>query len=442
MASSALTGPPAPTTSAFPTDSVVPTGIQPAARLGVLTATYDPEGGSAAVAGAICRSLAELGHEVHVLTGFPNYPHGKIYPGYRLRPYQYELRSGVHVHRVPLFPSHDRSAARRAATYLSFAASASLRWRLLSRVDGWLVITSQATTAIPAMVARALFRRPYVLHIQDLWPQTVVHSGFVRGHRTLDVITRCLHALCDTSYRWASAVAVTAPGMAAALHARGVSHDKLAVIPNWIDEATFRPVPPDPALARRLGLAGFVVMYAGSLGDVQGLDTLVEAAALVRDLPDVRIVLAGTGVAETRLRRLAGDAGNVVFLGQQPVNRMADLAALSDVQLVSLADRPLFASTVPSKVQVALASGRPIIGAIGGDAARLIERSGAGSAVPPGDPVALAGAIRRMRGLDDGARAAMGRAGRQFYLERLSSRIGGSALSTLVRHAVGSTHHG
>jgi glycosyltransferase involved in cell wall biosynthesis len=404
-------------------------------RLGMISQWYDPEGGSAAVAGAICRSLAGLGHEMHVLTGFPNYPTGQVYPGYRIRPYQYERRAGVHVHRVPLVPSHDRSAMRRAMTYLSFGASAAARRTILRSVDAWLVYSTPATAALPALVAQALYRRPYVLLVQDLWPDTVVDSGFVRRGRLLGAAVRGIHAFCDASYRRASAVVVTAPGMADAIRDRGVPAGKLSVVPNWVDETVFRPVPRDRALARELGLAGFVVMYAGSLGDLQGLETAIEAVRLLGDLADLRLVFAGSGVAEPRLREAAGGMANVVFLGQQPPGRMAGLLALSDVQLVSLRDRPLFHSTLPSKLQATLAAGRPIVGAVPGDAARLVTRSGAGLAVPPGDPVALAAALRQVHALSPGAREAMGQAGRQYYLDFLSARVGGAALADVLTQA-------
>lgn len=409
-------------------------------RLGVISPCYDPEEGSAAVAGAICRGLAGLGHRVHVLTGFPNYPTGRLFPGYRLRRYQYEHRDGVHVHRVPLLPSHDRSPWRRAVTYLSFAAAASCTPRLLRGVEAWLVVCSQATTALPAMVARTLFGRPYVLHIQDLWPQTVVDSGFLRRGPLLSGVVHGLQAFCDASYRRAAAVAVTSPGMATALAARGVRDSALWVVPNWVDELLLRPVPPDPALAARHGLTGFVVMYAGSLGDLQGLETALEAVRLLPDLPELRLALVGSGVAEDRLRAAARGDGRILFLGQQPPADIPALLALGDVQLVSLKDLPLFRTTLPSKLQATLACGRPIVGAVAGDAATLIEGSGAGLAVPPGDPGALAAAIRRLYSLGAPSRAAMGHAGRRFYLDHLSARVGAGVLGDLLVHAAGRSH--
>jgi glycosyltransferase involved in cell wall biosynthesis len=401
-------------------------------RFGVISQWYDPEGGSAAVAGAICRSIAAQGHELHVLTGFPNYPTGRVYPGYRIRPYQYEHRAGVHVHRVPLLPSHDRSARRRAVTYLSFGASAAARSRILGSVDAWLVYSTPATAALPALVARARHRRPYALLVQDLWPDTVVDSGFLRPGRLRDATVRGIHAFCDASYRRAAAVVVTAPGMAEVLRGRGVPAGKLSVVPNWVDESVFRPVPRDPGLAERLGLTGFVVMYAGSLGELQGLETAVEAARRLADLPDLRLVFAGSGVAEPRLRDATRGMSNVVFLGQQPPGAMAGLLALGDLQLVSLRDRPLCHATLPSKLQATLAAGRPVVGAVPGDAARLIERSGAGLAVPPGDPDALAAAIRRLYELPAGAREQLGQAGRRYYLDQLSARVGGAALADVL----------
>ncbi|NEE00190.1 glycosyltransferase family 4 protein [Phytoactinopolyspora halotolerans] len=404
-------------------------------RLGVITQVYDPETGSAAVPGAISRALAGHGHEVHVLTGFPNYPTGKIYPDYRMRPYQYEFRSGVHVHRIPLVPSHDRSAARRAMTYLSFGASAALRWRILRSVDAWLVYSTPATVAMPALVANTLFGRPYVLLIQDLWPDTVVNSGFMHDGRFLNAAVRGLHAFCDTAYRRASSVMVTAPGMADVICQRGVPADKLSLVPNWVDESVFRPVPRNTELARKLGIDGFVVMYAGSLGDLQGLDTAIEAVQLLTDLTDVRLVFVGSGVAEDRLRAAADGMSNVHFLGQQPVAQMAELMALSDVQLVSLQDLPMFRATLPSKVQAALATGRPIVGAVAGDAARIISESGAGVVVPPGDPHELAAAVRGLHSLGATARESMGCAGRRFYEDTLSARVGSTALADALERA-------
>jgi glycosyltransferase involved in cell wall biosynthesis len=400
---------------------------------------YDPEEGSAAVPGAIARSLAGHGHEVHVLTGFPNYPTGRIYPGYRQRPYQFESRDGINVHRVPLVANHDRSAVRRAANYLSFAGSAALRPRLLGLADVWLVYSSPATAALPALAALVRHLRPYVLLIQDLWPDSVTASGFTAPGRATDLVAGALHRFCDLTYRRAAAIAVTAPGMAEILAARGVPASRLHVVPNWVDERMFRPVDPQPQLAAELGLSGFVAMYAGNLGELQDLETAIEAVGLLDDLPDFTLAMVGAGVAEPRLRAMAArlPEGRVRFVGRQPVSRMAQLMALGDVQLVSLRDLPLLRATLPSKVQATLAAGRPVVAAVCGDASRLVTDSGAGFTVPPGDAGALAAALRRMVEMGRQRREQLGRLGRAYYLDRLSERVNSTALSGLLCDAAG-----
>lgn len=209
-----------------------------------------------------------------------------------------------------------------------------------------------------------------------------------------------LHRFCDTTYRRASAVAVTAPGMATAIRDRGVPESKLAFAPNWADETVFRPLPRDPALAAELGLPaeGFLVMYAGNVGHIQGLDLVLNAADRLRGRPDIHFAIVGSGVAQEGLRARAAAEGldRVHFVDAQPFTRMGELLALGDVQLISFVDEPLFRLTLPSKLQATLAAGRPVIGAVGGDAATVISASQAGTVVAPGDAAGLASAAVAM----------------------------------------------
>jgi len=405
-------------------------------RVGVVSQWYDPEEGSAAVPGSISRGLVARGHEVHVLTGFPNYPHGKVYPGYAVRPYRYERRDGVHVHRSPLIPGHDRSAIRRAGNYLSFALCAAANILRLRDIDVWLVYSTPATAAIPALVGRRVRGVPFVILIQDLWPDTVVESGFVDAGWGLRTVERMLTAYCNLTYRRASAIAVTAPGMQTMLAQRGVPEEKLHLVPNWADERIFRPSPPDPELSARI-TDDFVVMYAGNLGELQGLDVVLDAWDLLQDLPAARLVFVGSGVAEAGLRSRAESLGlqRVSFAGQMPLDRMGGILAVGDVQLVCLRDRPLFRSTLPSKIQGAFAAGRPVIASVPGDAARVVEESGAGIAVPPEDPAALAAAVREMYALGEVGRKTMADNAAAFYRERFSEAVGLSALEELLTAA-------
>nr|WP_244925335.1 glycosyltransferase family 4 protein [Georgenia faecalis] len=407
-------------------------------RIGIVTQWFDPEGGAAATPGIIARSLARRGHSVDVLTGFPNYPAGKLHKGYRLRHYQQEQMGGITVHRTPLYPSHDSRAMHRAANYMTFAASASLAAPfVLSPVDVALVHSSPATTALPAMALRTLRHTPFVVHIQDLWPQTVVSSGFLEEGR-VGRVERTLQAFCDTVYRRAHTIAVTSPGMADAITRRGVPDSKLAFVPNWADESAFRPVDRDQQLAAQLGITRpFTVMYAGNFGTFQALDSAIEAATRLRDNRDIGFVFVGSGVEERALKSMARerDLTNVRFVEAQPMGNMAHILALGDVQLVSLQDLPLFHRTMPSKIQATLSAGRPVIAAVSGDAARILDASGAGRVVPPQDPRAMADAILELRLMPRAELSAMGAAGREYYRSTLSEDVAAARLSDLLLDA-------
>jgi len=404
----------------------------------MITQWYDPERGSAIMSGTIARALGDRGHEVQVVTGFPNYPEGQLYPGYRVRPYLREELQGVTVHRAPLYVSHDADPRRRAMNYLSYAASASaIAVTRIGRVDAALVHSTPATAAIPAMALRALRRTPYVLHIQDLWPQTVTASGFlVDGQHSR--AESLLHRYCDAVYRHAASIAVTSPGMADLIQARGVESRKISLIPNWADERHFRPTIASSDIVNELGpFRPFTVMYAGAMGEVQALDVLIEAATILRDHRDIGFLLVGGGVSEAslRLKVLEAELDNVRFVRHQPVERMAEVLALGDVQIISLKDLSIFRTTLPSKIQATLAAGRPIIGAVAGDAAALIRDSGAGLTATPGSAAGLAEAVLKAAAMPAEERQAWGDRGRDYYIDHLSQESGAKALSDLLHSA-------
>lgn len=407
-------------------------------RIAMISQWFDPERGSAIMPGTIARALRDQGHEVQVVTGYPNYPDGHLYPGYRLRPYQREVLQGITVHRAPLYVSHDANAARRAANYLSFAAGAAgVALTRLGKMDAVLVHSTPATVAVPAMAMRLLKRTPYVVHIQDLWPQAVTASSFLAERRN-GRVERVLHKFCDEVYKHASSIAVTSPGMADLVMARGVPAAKISVVPNWADERYFHPAVPSASTIEAVGpVFPFTVMYAGAMGEVQALEVVIGAAELLRDRRDVGFVLVGSGVAETSLRARATSAGleNVRFVGHQPVERMAEVLALGDVQIISLRDLPVFRTTLPSKVQATLASGRPIICAVAGDAGAVVSEAGAGLVTKPGSSAELADAVLQMAAMSPAERHECGERGRAHYLQQFSQQRGASALGELLQRA-------
>lgn len=406
-------------------------------KLGMVTQWFAPERGSAAIATVIAKQLQASGFDLHVITGLPNYPTGKIYPGYRVRPAYADRVDDVLVRRVPLYANHEPRAIPRMANYLSFAAAATAdAQRHLADRDVVLVHGTPATAALPAMALKRTRGIPYVLHVQDLWPDTVTASGFIGGRKGL-AAERALHRYVDESYRLADHIAVTSPGMLERILARGVPADKLSVVTNWADEDVFAPTVRDEALAAEMGITRpFTVMYAGNLGPLQELETLLDAAAELRDDPRIGIVLVGDGSDRLRLQELAAQRGldNVTFVGHQPMSQMRSIMALGDVHYVGLSDLPIFRTTTPSKLQATMAAGRPVIAALNGDAAAIVQQSGAGEVVRVGDGGEVARLVRQWADAPDSL-AARGASAREHYLANSSSAVSAAALTDRLTQA-------
>jgi len=369
------------------------------------------------------RGLVARGHQVASITGFPNYPQGCIYPGYHQRLWQWENMDGVRVLRLPLYPDHSRSSLRRVLNYLSFAASASLLGPLLSGpADVMWVYHPPLTVGIPAWWIGLLRCVPFVYEVQDMWPETLAVTGMMPPAWAVPWISR----LAQFIYRHAAAITVISPGFKRNLINKGVPAEKIHVIPNWADEEIYRPVPRDETLAAEHGLAErFNVIYGGNLGAAQALDNVLEAAALLRDLPGVQFVLIGDGVDEVRLREIAQERGldNVRFIARQPAERMPYFFALADALLVHLKRDPLFEITIPSKTIAYLACGRPILSCVAGDAAEVVQSAGAGLVCPPEDPAALAQAVRDLYAMSADQREAMGHSGRHAFLANYTRAV-------------------
>jgi colanic acid biosynthesis glycosyl transferase WcaI len=374
-------------------------------RILILTQWYPPE--PLRLMHELAQTLQESGHEVQVLTGFPNYPSGKLHAGYRLRPWMREKLEGVDVVRAWLYPEHSRSGLMRVLNYLSFAISTTLLGIfLMRRPDVLFVYHPPLTIGLPAWVLSRLWRVPFVYQIQDLWPETLQATSMINNGRALRAIGR----FAGWVYRRAAAIVVISPGFRDNLRQKGAPPGKVHLISNWVDSAFYRPSAADPAQAQALGLAGtFNVMFAGNIGAAQGLETVIAAAILLQDLPDVQFVVVGDGMALADLQALAArrQAHNVRFLGRYPNEAMSGLYALADVLLIHLKDDPLFRITIPHKTFAYMASGKPILAATAGDTADLITGAGAGIACPPEDPQALAEAVRSFYALSEAERRRM-----------------------------------
>jgi colanic acid biosynthesis glycosyl transferase WcaI len=370
------------------------------------------------------RELVRRGHKVQVLTGFPNYPGGKIYEGYKVKLFQKEYMDGVPVSRFPLYPSHDRSSFKRRLCYSTLSLSQSIIAPFtIEPADVAYVVQGPATIGWPATVLKWLRRIPFVYNIQDLWPDTLLSTGMSNSKLELEM----LYGWCNFIYRRAAKIAVIAPGIGKKLIERGVRPEKIEIIYNWCDGQLICRENRDKNLAKQLGFADkFNVVFAGNMGKAQALDAAIDAAGLLKtDVPNVQFVFIGSGVDVDNLRSVSHkkELNNILFLPRKPVSEIGPILRLADVLFVHLRKDPLFSITIPSKTQAYLAMGRPLLMAVEGDASELVNRAGAGLSCEPENPRAIADAVKQLYNMTPSQRHQLGENGQSFYDKELSFSV-------------------
>lgn len=351
-------------------------------KVAILTQYFPPE--PARIPRTLVTYLRETGHETDVVTGFPNYPTGSLYSGFSLAWRRDEIGEYGHVRRTYVYPGHDRSPRTRFLNYVSFALSSTIAARnILRRADLVYVYGSPVTAGLAPLILATLRQVPYVIHVQDLWPESVVNSGFLRESMLSRVIYSCLGGFSRLVYRNAAAVIAIAPTMAETLRSKGVDPGRIHTILNWADESQGVDASRRSQLRADLdlGVDDVVVMYAGNLGPLQGLDVVLDAFALIPDSSRLKFVIAGSGVsAPSVMERCQRPEmrGRVRFLGRLSQDEMSEVNSVADVQLVSLIDRDFFRGTIPGKYPAILANRQPILCTVPGDAGRFIEEADAG----------------------------------------------------------------
>jgi colanic acid biosynthesis glycosyl transferase WcaI len=369
----------------------------------------------------MAEELHKLGHQVEVLTGFPNYPGGKVYPGYKIKPYQREMINNISVIRCALYPNHDNSALKRVINFVSFALSATFWGVFLCRKpDVIYAYHPPITIGIPAILLSWFKRAPFILDIQDFWPDTLSSTGMVSS----SWILKCVGACCKIVYRLAFHIVVLSDGFKQLLISRNIPAEKITVIHNWADERYIKTLPYDKDLAQNLGFTGkFNIVFAGNFGKAQDLFNVLETAKLLKkEYPLIRFVMVGAGVDETSLKKYVVDNAltNVVFLPRYPISQIQSILSIADVLLLHLKNDPLFEITIPSKTQANLCAGRPILAVCKGDACRLIEIAEAGMSCEPGNPQNMTEKIIKLYQMGKDERDQLGNNGSRFYLEKLS----------------------
>jgi colanic acid biosynthesis glycosyl transferase WcaI len=378
--------------------------------------------------------LVARGHQVSVLTAFPHYAQFRVADEFRGKLFERSTYRGMDVLRLYVHASGSKqSMLRRLMSYLSFNALATAAGLFDGRsYDVILCSNGSFFSGLAAGVIGAARGAPYIYNVQDLYPETPVQAGQLQNR----VAIRTLEWLERFMYSRAAHISVISPGFRENIVAKGIAADKVSTIPNFVDTEFIQPLPKDNPLSRRLGLADkFVVTHAGNVGYVYDLDTLVEAAALLRSQPDIHFLIVGDGVARPRLEAKVNELGldNVRFLPYQPRESLPLLRAASDLQ-VALYKQRAARYSMPSKVYEIMASGRPVLASADPrtDLWSLIVNTGCGVCVEPSEPAKLASAITALSA-DPALRQRMGERGRREAEQTYSVEAVVSMYDDLVR---------
>lgn len=373
---------------------------------------------------ALAHALRERGIAVTVLTGKPNYPDGVVFANYSAKGCSREDWNGVEIFRVPIIPRGRRSAFRLALNYISFVVAGFVfgSWQLRRRhFDAVFVYApSPVLQALPALWLAKLKHAPLVLWVQDLWPESLEATGFVKNRTVLGLVARIVRFI----YQHTNRILVPSEGFRAPIAALVNDPGKIHFYPNALIELPRCETSDATVDALSMEIAaGFSVVFAGNLGTAQSLDTILDAAEKVQraSLP-VRFFLIGSGslsgwlATEIKHRGLS----NIALPGRFPAATMPRFYAAASALLVTLRDEPIFALTIPSKIQSYLAAGLPVIASLNGEGAQVIAKAGAGLVCPAGDSEALAATISRIFSMDANERGQMGASARQYAMENFS----------------------
>jgi glycosyltransferase involved in cell wall biosynthesis len=376
-------------------------------RVCFLTHYFPPEVGAPQTRiELVARSLVARGDEVTVHTGFPHYPDGGVKAPYRNRHWLVERRDGIRIVRSAVYPAPNRGFALRLADHVAFASSALATAPLSGAADVVIAETPPLFTAAAGVLYAARKRAAYVVNVADRWPASAVEMGALRDARAI----AAAEALERWVYRHADLITSPTQGIADALEALPEGRGKSQRVWPVVDVTRFAA---DDARAEGDEGGPLRVLFAGTVGLAHGVDVLVRAAQVAG--PDVvEVTIAGGGADAARIAAQIADerVGNVTMLGVVPAEEVPRLYGLADASAVLLRDLPIFAGALPTKLLEGMAAARPILLCARGEAAQFVEAAGAGLLVAPGDPEALAAAIRRLRA-DPTLRRALGSAGRR-----------------------------
>jgi glycosyltransferase involved in cell wall biosynthesis len=386
---------------------------------------FPPEmGAPAARVAELSQHWAREGHDIEVLTGFPNHPTGIVpteYRGMLRRGLWREEHNGVKVVRTWLWPLPNRKAHERILNYSSFCFSSALAGLSLQDPDVVIATSPQLLVAVSGYWLARVKRVPFVFEVRDLWPESLAAVGQGSAdsllHNTLAAIARFL-------YRHSDHIVVVTPAFKDYLikHWR-VPAVKISVVENGVETDLFAPSTAAAGLRTELAAEDrFIVCYIGTMGMAHGLETLLAAAATLKtSLPEALFVLIGEGAEKARIQAIAASQGlgNIIFLDQQPRERIPAFINSSDAAVVLLKKTDLFKTVIPTKLLEFMSCSKPVILGVEGQAREILETAQAGIAIEPENPQALAAAVVHLAS-NAALRRQMGENGRKHIARHFS----------------------
>jgi len=365
--------------------------------------------------------LAEQRHDVTVLTGVPNYPVGRFFPGYGIFKLRSEIYKGVKINRFPLIPRGKGRAWNLALEYISSALMSCLLAPNYCRGCYDLIFvfeTSPVTIGLPALVIKRRQSIPMIFWVLDLWPESLSATGAIRSPGLLKLlrrIVRFIYSRCDR-------LLVSSRGFSRSIAVTGGYKGEIEYFPNWVEpEYTTERTSEGSSLPNLP--EGFRIMFAGNIGAAQDFETILQAAEQLRGKTDIHWVILGDGRRAGWLKSEVvkrGLEGNIHLLGSYPAERMPAFFARADVLLLTLRREPIFALTVPGKLQSYMASGKPVIAGLDGEGAALVLEAGGGLTCPAESPTELAQKVLEMYRMSQEERKFMGEQGRKFCTENFN----------------------
>jgi len=403
-------------------------------RILYLSQYFPPEiGATQTRAYEMASNFVRLGHSVTMLTEIPNHPSGVIPPEYRRKLYAKSLLSGIEVIRVWVYATPVKNFRKRVFFYFSYLVNAIIAGMLLAKGTYDIVFASSPPLLVgwAGLVLSRWKKSPFVFEVRDLWPESAIKLGELSNRLAIMGATW----IEEASYKEAKKIIVVTNGIREHLIERGVPIEKIEVIPNGSNTEIIKFSPDGrERIRRQLGLdEKFVAIYAGIHGVAQGLETVIEAARMMRDRSDVLFLFVGEGPQKSRLQSLASgyNLSNVIFLPEQPQEVISEYLSAGDVALVPLRKVDLFKNALPSKIFDAWACERPVLLGVEGEAKYVLEKAGGGLFIPPENPREMVSALQKLNSSPE-LRRTLGRNGRLFTHQYYSRQAQAEKLSTIL----------